>query len=153
MRQVAYFLRRFPFIAITATLIWQAFRPRFTAGVVGIIFNDDGHVLLVEHVTHPKRPWGLPGGWVDRAETLERTVVRELKEELQLDVQVRQVAHLEIAKKRPNHIDIAYLCTTEGQIGTLSPELLGYRWAAPTDLPNIPDFHVDAIQHALELRS
>ncbi|MEL6148195.1 MAG: NUDIX hydrolase [Chloroflexota bacterium] len=150
MQHIANFLRRFPFIGWFATQLYRLTKPQFTAGVVGIVFNDEGHVLLVEHVFHAKYPWGLPGGWVDRGEPLDVSVVRELREELQLDVTVQLVAHVEIVRKYRNHIDIAYLCKAHNSVGTLSTELLQYRWTPLDNMPVIPAFHQAAIEQALK---
>lgn len=146
MQNVAQFLRRYPWIVSFALKIWRLGRPRFTAGVVGVVVNAQGQVLLVEHVFHPKIPWGLPGGWVDRAEDLESTLIREMQEELMLNVTINHVLLVEINPKVRNHMDIVFLCTPQGDIGTLSSELLGYQWVSVDDLPPIPAFHQRAIQ-------
>ncbi|MEM6281039.1 MAG: NUDIX hydrolase [Chloroflexota bacterium] len=153
MQQIAILLRRFPFIGWFATQLYRLTKPQFTAGVVGIVFNAQGHVLLVEHVFHAKYPWGLPGGWVDRGEPLDTGVARELHEELQLDVTVQDVVYVEIVRKYRNHIDIAYLCEAHNSVGNLSTELLRYRWTPLDDLPVIPAFHRTAIEHALLRRT
>ncbi|MBZ0287924.1 MAG: NUDIX hydrolase, partial [Anaerolineae bacterium] len=81
-RGVAMTIRRAPWLAITARALWRIRQARFSAGVVGVVFNDAGDVLLVEHVFHPYTPWGLPGGWVDHREDPARTLEREMREEL-----------------------------------------------------------------------
>ncbi len=118
-----------------------------------MVFNAADEVLLVEHVLHPRHPWGLPGGWVDRADSLETAVVRELQEELELTVCVEQVLLVEIIRRFGAHIDIAFLCSTKGEVGQLSGELLTYRWTPPPDLPDLTSFHTRAIQQAIKLRS
>lgn len=147
MRTVATLLRRFPWIVALARIGWRLRQPKFTAGAVGVIFDDAGRVLLVEHVFHPYAPWGLPGGWVDRREDPRDTVQRELHEELGAAVQVGPVLAVELGFG--NHLDMAYLCSLDGGINQISRELLGYAWRSVDDLPKLQSFHLLAIDRAL----
>lgn len=146
MRRIAQFLQKAPWIVTSARLIWRIPQAKFTAGVVGVVFNEQGQVLLVEHVFHPYAPWGLPGGWVDRRETPADAIVRELQEELQLKVDVGSILLVDV--DFGNHLDFAYLCDIKGSIGDLSGELLDYRWYDLDALPKMQSFHYKAIQKA-----
>jgi ADP-ribose pyrophosphatase YjhB (NUDIX family) len=148
MRHVAQFLRKAPWIVGVARSIWRVGQPKFTAGAVGIVFNDQGQVLLVEHVFHPYAPWGLPGGWIDRNENPSQTVIRELREELHLTVEVNSL--LLVETDFGNHLDFAYLCDAKSAVGQLSSELLDYRWYDTNALPKLHRFHYRAINSALE---
>ena len=146
MQRVARVLRRNPWMVVAAWRVWRLTRPRFTMGVVGVIFNASGHVLLVEHVFHPYLPWGLPGGWVERQEDPAVSLRREMREELALDVEVGAVVAVELVAH--THVDLAYRCFTRGEIGALSYELLDYGWFDPQHLPGTHLFHQIAIQRA-----
>jgi 8-oxo-dGTP diphosphatase len=150
-RGVAATIRRVPWLALAARFFWRIRQAKFSAGVVGVVFNASGEVLIVEHVFHPYLPWGLPGGWVDHREDPAKTVQRELREELQLIVDVGPV--LAVKVDYGNHIDLAYLCYPQSVVGRLSRELLDYRWVDPTDLPQLHSFHKRAIHRALEITS
>ena len=150
-RTVAHTVRRAPWIAITARFFWRLRQAKFSAGVVGVVFNEAGEVLLVEHVFHPYNPWGLPGGWVDNGEDPARTLEREMQEELELTVEVGPVLIVKV--DYGNHIDLSYLCHQRGSIGQLSNELLDYRWYKTHDLPKLHSFHQRAITRALEITS
>jgi 8-oxo-dGTP pyrophosphatase MutT (NUDIX family) len=138
-------------LALVARTVWRIRQAKFSAGVVGVVFNNVGEVLLVEHVFHPYTPWGLPGGWVDNREDPARTIERELLEELQLTVEVGPVLLVKV--DYGNHIDFAYLCRPVNSVGELSNELLDYRWTNLNDLPQLHSFHHRAITRALELTS
>ena len=127
--------------------LWRLTRPHFTAGVIAVLFNPLGEVLLVEHVYHSAPRWGLPGGYVDRGEDPAESLARELREELDLSAEVGAVVAVE--RGYGSHLDIAYLCHSEGNIGKLCSELLDYRWVAPEQLPEVRPFHRKAIQQAL----
>lgn len=145
----ANFLRRFPWITAGLYRIWRVFQSRYTIGVVGVLFAPDGRVLLVEHVFHPKHPWGLPGGWVNRREDPAVAVEREFMEELSLTVEASTVLLAEF--HHGNHLDMAYLCTSSGEIGTLSYELLAYDWFERDNLPSLHEFHRNALDCAFEI--
>lgn len=53
-------------------------------GASGIILNDKKQILLQKRVDNDK--WGLPGGCQEIGERFEETVIREVKEETNLDV-------------------------------------------------------------------
>ena len=131
--------------------IFRLFQRKYTIGVVGVVINDIGEVLIVEHVFHPKHPWGLPGGWLDHSENPAETIIRELHEELTLTVETGPVLLTEFTNR--NHLDIAFLCDAKSEIGKLSNELLGYQWIKPEALPYIRIFHQRAIQQALSFRA
>ena len=59
-----------------------------SASPAAIITNSKGEVLLATRAFDPaKGKLDLPGGFVDMNETAEEAIIREIKEELNLDVQ------------------------------------------------------------------
>lgn len=58
----------------------------FHVGVKALIFNTEGEVLLLER-DHPikKIYWDIPGGRLQKGESLMETLLREVKEETGLD--------------------------------------------------------------------
>lgn len=62
---------------------------------VGAIIICEGKILLEKRKNQPgKGKWSVPGGLVELGESVEQTVIREVKEETSLDVE------------KPEHIDI-----------------------------------------------
>ena len=80
--------------------------------------------------------------------TRSAAILRELREELQLEAEVTRV--LLAAKNAPNHVDLAFLCQAKGAIGNLSHELLDYAWVNRKELPAIKSFHRRSIEAADE---
>lgn len=150
MRNLARILQKAPWIVRLGRIVWRLKQPKFTAGVVGVVFNSKNEVLLVEHVFHPYSPWGLPGGWMDRGENPDETIAREMKEELQLIVHVGPLVMAEV--NFANHLDFAFLCFSDCQVGQLSRELLGHTWCPINQLPRLQRFHYNAIHGAIRIK-
>ncbi len=57
--------------------------------VVGVIINKDDQILIARRASHQHQgdKWEFPGGKVERAETPQQALRRELKEELGIDIQ------------------------------------------------------------------
>jgi len=55
---------------------------------VGAVIIYDGRILLEKRKSEPSRgKWTIPGGLVELGETVEQTVIREVKEETSLEVE------------------------------------------------------------------
>jgi 8-oxo-dGTP pyrophosphatase MutT (NUDIX family) len=61
-------------------LVYRRLALPLTLGVRCIVVREDGRVLMVRHTYLPG--WYLPGGGVDRGETIEAAIARELDEEV-----------------------------------------------------------------------
>jgi len=59
---------------------------------VDIIIELKDGIVLIER-KNPPYGWALPGGFVDYGESLERAAVREAKEEISLDVEIKEQFH------------------------------------------------------------
>jgi ADP-ribose pyrophosphatase YjhB (NUDIX family) len=151
-RRVAAFIRRMPWTGHIAQAVWRLWQPWVTVGVVGAIFDDEGRILLVEHVFHPLFPWGLPGGWMLRNENPDETVRREVYEETGLRIDVLKPLLIARTPYLSRHLDMAYLCRAQGGDIRLSSELLAYDWVDPLRTPPMAVFHQHVLKAALAER-
>ena len=66
------------------------------AAVAGLIFDEQGRLLLIERAREPgKGLWDLPGGFADPGESAEAALRREVAEELDLEVTSLRYLHSE----------------------------------------------------------
>ena len=102
--------------------------------VRGIIKNDSGEILIVKR--HPKsrtdpEMWELPGGKVEKGEFFADALVREIKEETNLDVEVGdfcEAVQNDYSHKRTVQI-MMYLIGAEGEV-KISDEHTEFMWAS-----------------------
>ena len=102
--------------------------------VRGIIKNDSGEILIVRR--HPKsrtdpEMWELPGGKVEKGEHFADALVREIKEETNLNVNVGdfcEAVQNDYSHKRTVQL-MMYLDDVEGSV-EISEEHTEYMWAS-----------------------
>lgn len=158
---LAVWLKRFPFLRWGLALGVRLFAPKNYVGVMAVIFNDEGKVLLAQHVFRPDYPWGLPGGWVERGEDPVLAVQRELQEELNLKVEVRRILFCVPQGEKPDTttppgLALAYYCRVADdvalpleQMGEAKSafEVLAAEWVDPTCTSRtLNPIHVSAIE-------
>jgi 8-oxo-dGTP diphosphatase len=152
---LARWFRRVPLLHALVQRVAGMVSARFTVGVVGVVLDADGRMLLLEHVFHGRRPWGLPGGWLEAGERPQEGLAREIAEETGMEVEVLHPLLVDISQHSARHLDMAYLCAARGDVTALSREILSYDWVWPDAAPRLLDFHraaVDALiaERALE---
>lgn len=124
--------RRVP-AAVQRVLLWWG-NARFVAGVLALILDDQGRVLLLRHDYRRVGQWGLPGGWLKAEENPESALVRELREETGLEIEV--MAPLAVLRGDDmRRLDIIYRCRIVGGELKLGEEIAAARYYALEDLP------------------
>ncbi len=113
--------------------------PRISPAVIVLITNEDDHILLAKNRNFKHQFYSLIAGFVEAGESLEETVVREIKEEVNIDVDsVRYV--LSQPWPFPDSIMLGFCAKYSG--GALKPdgdEILDAGWFSRGELPEIPN--------------
>ena len=63
-------------------------------GAVAIIGNEKGEILLQKRSDNDL--WGIPGGCQELGESFEETIIREIKEETNLDIEAKDLKLIDI---------------------------------------------------------
>ncbi len=102
---------------------------------VGAVVVDRGRVLLIRRGTEPlKGQWSLPGGMLEVGESLEAGVVREVREETGLTVEVVELVelldriHREQDRVRYHYVIADYLCRVTGGALQAASDADAARW-------------------------
>jgi ADP-ribose pyrophosphatase YjhB (NUDIX family) len=152
MKEMAARLIRLPLMRRLMVLGLYLVVPRHRAGVAVVVLDSAGQVLMLRHVFHPLAPWGLPGGWLGRRESLAEGALRELREETGLTAVLGPVVHT-THEGVPPHLGIAYLAWAEPGPFKLSGEIIEAGWFAPDNLPQpMYAFVYDSIQAAVAVQ-
>lgn len=134
---------------------------RFNHRTAGV-FVDDGHVLL--HRFEHDDFWALPGGRVEHMENTMQAVIREMQEEIGLDVTAERLLfiaeiHSEEDGGQYHEVGFYYLLQADTSLpifqkdiehrGTEAGVRLIYRWFPLQDLPGLrlfPTFLKEKLQ-------
>jgi ADP-ribose pyrophosphatase YjhB (NUDIX family) len=123
-------------------------------GVTAVIPDDQGRLLLQRRADDGL--WGLPGGWLGVNETPEAGVVREVREETGLEV---DVVRLGAVTSRPaslpasphGAVGICYLCRSRGGRVTPDHESLELAWLDPAEVSGWHAEHGERVARTLDL--
>ncbi|WP_434739355.1 NUDIX hydrolase [Micromonospora sp. SH-82] len=119
-----------------------------------IVFNDEGHVLLVHH--NKTDLWLYPGGHIDPNEDPAEAALREVREETGITADILDpqpfrhpavrsipspfaIIEMEIEDRKVGphrHIDFVYVCRAiSGNLVAQAEEVSGAKWVPVEDLP------------------
>jgi 8-oxo-dGTP diphosphatase len=120
-------------IPVRRRLAWLS-QATFTVGVSGVVLNDGNELLLLRHRFRESHAWELPGGFVERGETLDAALRRELREETGFEVDI--IDHISTHVSRVRHVDVSYLARIRGGSLHVEPqEILDARFFPCHELP------------------
>jgi ADP-ribose pyrophosphatase YjhB (NUDIX family) len=115
--------------------------PNFSVGAMVFLTDNGGRVLLVRPTY--RDGWLPPGGFLGRGESAEQTIAREMREELDLDVQAEPPhrVFLDAARQGVTFVCAARIPTT-ARPRVAGPELREWQWFDLDAIPTPPaEFH------------
>lgn len=111
-------------------------------GVGAFILNENNELLLLQRNKEPEKGfWSIPGGSVELFETCEEAVIREIKEEVGVDIKVKKllcvVNHI-VDKEKVHWVSPEYICEIiNGEVKNLEPSKhLEVKWFNINKLPD-----------------
>jgi ADP-ribose pyrophosphatase YjhB (NUDIX family) len=114
----------------------HALAPSYTVGAICIIEREDGRLLLVRHSY--RNAWGFPGGLLNRGEVPVDGAVREVREEVDVHIEVIGEPAVVVAPD-PRRVDVVFRCRTAepDAVRAVPPEVTEVAWFAPDALPEL----------------
>jgi len=122
----------------------RAYPDRPFVGVGAVVVDGAARVLLVKRRFPPLAgEWSLPGGAVDVGETLQECVVREMREETGLEVEVGavievfdRIMHDAAGRVEYHYVLVDYVCRPVGGALTAASDVADAMWAEAAALPD-----------------
>lgn len=120
------------------TWLTRRFHPTFTVSAAGIITNEKGQVLLLNHIFRPVSGWGVPGGFMEKGEQPDSALRREIREETGIEL---TDIKLHRCRTYRQHIEIIMIGRAVGEPEVKSREISELGWFDVADMP--PDMSLD----------
>ena len=125
-----------PLIRVLFHVYWR-FSRGLTLGVRGLVLDGEGRVFLVKHSY--VAGWHLPGGGVEKGETLLAALARELREEGNIELNATPELHAMYFNRRISSRDHVALYVVRSFQQTAPPkpnhEIIAHGFFAMQDLP------------------
>jgi len=110
---------------------------------VGVLVIDKDKVLIIKRGEEPNKfLWSIPGGLVEIGEELEEAAIREVKEEMGIDIKIeKMIGIFNCINRNKNEIEYHYVIIDyiarefTGSIKT-NKEILDFKWMKFNELHN-----------------
>ncbi len=109
--------------------------PTHIVATGGLVKNNKEEILLVKN---PRKGWEFPGGIVEEGETVPEALIREIKEEAGVDVEIINIVGIYSNTKKkkgyngvkeiPTIVNIDFICKYKGGELRTSDESLEVKW-------------------------
>lgn len=131
--------RRLPDPLRRATV--HAVAPSYTVGAVAVLRRPDGRVVFVDQ--RHSGGWALPGGLLRRGEPAAEALVREVCEEIGLDLQSTPLpVPLAAVSARVRRLDVVFVIDVPDTVvvrAADAAEVRGVEWFSLDALPEVTD--------------
>ena len=129
---------------------------QYFLAVKGIIRRNDGKILVLKRSDkddHKPGVWETVGGGMDREESPQEALVREISEETGLSISISSPFNVFAFKKDTGEfkIGITFLCEYLSGETMLSDEHSEYRWIEPkefSEMESVPSLHEEIARYA-----
>ncbi len=105
----------------------MSFNDRYRISSHAVISNPDGEVLLLR-ANYGDKTWGLPGGGLDKGETIHQALVRECMEELGCTIDIHYLSGVYYHERYESQACIFRCSLKEPAVIQLSEEHTHYRY-------------------------
>lgn len=117
---------------------------KFNVRTGAYVFNDKKELLLLKT---PRGRWGIVGGHLEKGESVEEGLRREIREESGLRIEIIRLLRL---FSKNDDIIILYLAKSQNDEGTISHEHTDHAWVKIDDLKDY-ELSYDEIKTDAEL--
>jgi len=108
-------------------------KPQFVIAAFGFIFDEQNRILLCHRLDYDL--WNLPGGTMETGESPWECVVREVKEETGLEVEIIRLAGI-YNKPEKSELVFSFICRIVSGKITLNEEADRIEYFAISDIPH-----------------
>lgn len=120
----------------------MAFHDFYRLSSHAVISNSAGQILLLK-ANYANYAWGLPGGGLDRGETIHQALLRECFEELGSEVKINYLSGVYFHAHVQSHAFIFRCDLKDMHTIRLSEEHSEYRWFNLDELSEVQKIRVE----------